>query len=59
MERLLHFGRKATVAALGALATAVAMGVLPEPWNTVAAAVLAVGTYFGVYQTENVRRELP
>ena len=53
-HKFLTVARKAAVAAVGALASAVAANMLPEPWNTVSAAVVAVATYFGVYQTRNV-----
>ena len=52
-HKFLTVARKAGVAAVGALASAVAANLLPEPWNTVGAAVVAVATYFGVYHTEN------
>lgn len=52
-HRVFTVARKAGVAAVGALASAVAANLLPEPWNTVGAAVVAVATYFGVYRTSN------
>jgi hypothetical protein len=48
------YARKAGVAALGTIAVALAMGLLPDPWDKVATAVLAVATYFGVYRVPNV-----
>ena len=45
--------RKAGVAALGALAGTLAVGLLPDPWDKVGAAIIAVATYAGVYATPN------
>lgn len=45
--------RKAGVAALGVVATGVAYGIIPQPWDKAAVAVLAIATYFGVYHTPN------
>ena len=54
MTRFLTVARKASVAAVGALASAVAAGVLPSPWQEVGVCVVALATYFGVYHTRNV-----
>jgi len=52
-HQVLTVARKAGVAALGAVAAALAAGLLPDPWDKVGAAVVAVGTYLGVYATPN------
>jgi hypothetical protein len=45
--------RKALVAALGAVASLVSLGVLPSPYQEIALAVLAVATAAGVYAIPN------
>jgi hypothetical protein len=51
--RFWDYARKAGVAAGGILGTALATGLLPDPWDKVAIGVMAVLTYFGVYQVSN------
>lgn len=55
--KVLTVSRKAATALVGVLAMAAGNNLLPEPWNYVAAAVIAVATYFGVYQVKNVPSE--
>jgi hypothetical protein len=55
-QKFWSVARKAAVGGVGALATGVAYGVFPDPWDKLAVGVLAVATYFGVYHTENAPR---
>jgi hypothetical protein len=57
---MLRQSRKALVAALGALASLVALGVLPSPYQEIAVALVAVATSLGVYSVPNelTRRQL-
>jgi hypothetical protein len=48
------YARKAGVAVVGLIAVALAMGLLPDPWDKVATAILAVATYYGVYKVPNI-----
>jgi hypothetical protein len=48
--------RKGIVAAAGALASAVAAGLVPDPWDKWAMVVLAVCTAMGVYSVPNTTR---
>jgi hypothetical protein len=61
--RFWDYARKAGVGLLGLLAAALSMGLLPDPWDKVVTAVLALATYFGIYVTSNVnpltKQELP
>jgi hypothetical protein len=52
--RFWDYARKALVGLLGLLATALSMGLLPDPWDKVVTACLAVATYFGIYVTQNI-----
>lgn len=54
IHRFWDVARKAGVAVVGVAATALSMGALKSPWNEIATAVVAVGTYLGVYATKNV-----
>lgn len=47
------YARKALITALYMLSSAVAAGTIPEPWNSIAIAVLAVLASRHVYVTEN------
>lgn len=60
-HKFLTVARKAGVAALAVIAVGVSYSAFPDPWDTVANAVLAVAAYYGVYYTKNVpiRNESP
>jgi hypothetical protein len=61
--RFWDYARKAGLALLSALAAALAAGMLPDPWDKVVSAAIAVAGYFGVYVISNVNpismQELP
>lgn len=52
--RFWDYARKALVGLLGVLGVALSMGLLPDPWDKVVTAILAVATYFGIYVTQNI-----
>lgn len=52
-HKVFTIARKAGVAVLGVVVMGLSNGVIPEPWDKVAVAVLAVATYFGVYSVPN------
>lgn len=45
--------RKLAALIIGAIATLVSTGLVPEPWNTYANAVILIGTAVGVYTARN------
>jgi uncharacterized membrane protein len=51
--------RKATAGLVGVIAAVSAMNLLPSPWQEVTVALVALGTYVGVYQTENKKTQTP
>jgi hypothetical protein len=51
--------RKTLVSLAGALASIVALGVLPDPWDTWLPMALAVLTALGVYAVPNTPQQLP
>lgn len=55
--RVLTDARKFGAALVGAVAIAVAQGVVPEKYAPWAAVILALGTAVGVYKAENVPTE--
>lgn len=54
MNNFLKRLAKGATGALGAGGSAVALGLVPSPWNIVISAVIAVATAFGVYQVPYV-----
>ena len=56
-RKVFTVARKAGVALIGALGAAVASNVLPDPWDKVGAAVVAVATWAGVYVARNTPAE--
>jgi hypothetical protein len=61
--RFWDYARKAGVAFLFIVGAALSAGMLPDPWDKVATAIIAVAGYFGVYVTQNIhpgtKQELP
>jgi hypothetical protein len=61
--RFWDYARKAGFALLSILAAALSAGMLPDPWDKVVTAIIAVAGYFGVYVIQNVhpvtKQELP
>ena len=49
MTRLWKVAGKAITGAAGTLGTLVAAGVLPDPWDKVAGALLVIATTVGIY----------
>jgi hypothetical protein len=52
--RFWDYARKAGLTALSVAAAALAAGMLPDPWDKVVSAAIAVAGYFGVYVVQNV-----
>jgi hypothetical protein len=51
--RFWDYARKAGVAVCFIAAAVATSNLLPDPWDKVVTAIVAVGGYFGVYHTEN------
>ncbi len=52
-HKFLTVARKSATALVGVIAAGLSMGLFKEPWNSLALAIVAVATYYGVYKIPN------